>query len=111
MKTTEKLRKNTEFKKVYAKGKSYANKELVLYKFKNNVQCNRLGISVSKKVGNSVTRSRVTRLIRENFRLNEENLVLVGFDIVIIAREASSTKNFYEIKNSLYKLLKRQGLL
>jgi len=111
MKTTEKLRKNTEFKKVYAKGKSYANKELVLYKFKNNVQCNRLGISVSKKVGNSVTRSRVTRLIRENFRLNEENLVLVGFDIVIIAREASSTKDFYEIKNSLYKLLKRQGLL
>ncbi|ONI43554.1 ribonuclease P protein component [Candidatus Epulonipiscioides gigas] len=110
MKTT-KLKKNIDFKYVYSKGKSYANQEFVLYKLKNNLGVNRLGISVSKKVGNSVKRSRVTRLIRENFRLHEESLILTGFDIVIIAREASNNKNFYEIKNSLFKLLKRQGFI
>ncbi|OON95524.1 MAG: ribonuclease P protein component [Candidatus Epulonipiscioides saccharophilum] len=111
MKITNKLKKNTEFKKVYSKGKSFANQDLVLYKLKNNLTCNRIGISVSKRVGNSVVRSRVTRLIRENFRLIEHTLSAKGFDIVIIARDQIANKNFYDIKNSLGKLLKKQELI
>ena len=66
MKHTESLKKNYQFRYVYNRGKSMANRHLVLYLVKNGTQANRLGISVSKKVGKSVVRSHVTRLIRES---------------------------------------------
>ena len=65
MKHSESLKKNIYFQNVYKNGKSYANKYLVMYVLNNNTEENRLGISVSKKVGNSVVRHRITRLIRE----------------------------------------------
>ena len=84
-----KLRKNTEFRLVYRRGKSYANKLLVLYVFNNkknineeNLQYNKVGISVSKKVGNSVVRSRSKRLIYESYRLNIKD-VKTGYDFVL----------------------------
>ena len=70
-KFSESLKKNYDFQQVYRKGKSYANKYLVMYVLENNMDKNRLGISVSKKVGNSVVRHRITRLIRESYRLHE----------------------------------------
>ncbi len=69
---SESLKKNKDFQNVYRNGKSYANRLLVMYIWENHTERNHLGISVSKKVGNSVVRSRVTRLIRESYRLNEE---------------------------------------
>src|SRR3712207_8208848 len=69
-----KIRKNSEFRIVYKRGKSFSNKLLVLYVKRNGTNFNRLGISVSKKVGKSVIRSRVKRLIRESYRLNSSNL-------------------------------------
>ena len=66
MKYSESLKKNKDFQLVYKCGKSYANKYLVMYIKENNTGKNRLGISVSKKVGNSIVRHRLTRLIREN---------------------------------------------
>ena len=66
------ISKNFEFLNVYHHGKSYANRYLVMYLLKNGSSENRYGITVSKKVGNSVVRHRVTRLIRESIRLNEE---------------------------------------
>ena len=71
MKYSESLKKNRDFQNVYKKGKSYANRYLVMYVLKNDTERNRLGISVSKKVGNSVIRHHVTRLIRESYRLQE----------------------------------------
>lgn len=109
MKLTQSLKKNFQFRYVYNRGKSLANKYLVMYFIKNNQTYNRLGISVSKKVGKSVIRSRVTRLIRENYRLVEKNLKL-GFDIVIIARVSAKEANYYEISKSLYHLLKKHSL-
>ena len=95
---TESLRKNFEFKKVYDRGKSFADKFLVMYVLKNSSHKNRLGVSISKKVGKSVCRNRISRLIKENYHLNE-NLFLCGFDIVFIARNPSNEADFYTMRH------------
>ena len=82
---SESLKKNQDFKVVYQNGTSYANRLLVMYVLKNQHMKNRLGISVSKKVGNSVVRHRLTRLIRESYRLNETDFDS-NLDIVVVAR-------------------------
>ena len=64
MKYTESLKKNRDFQQVYKKGTSFANRYLVMYVMDNGLEINRVGISVSKKVGNSVVRHRVKRLIK-----------------------------------------------
>lgn len=107
MKYAESLKKNYDFRTVYRKGKSFSNKHLVVYKYKTNGPHNRVGISVSKKVGNSVVRSRVTRLIRESYRLNEESIDKMGWDFVIIARSGSSEASYHEISSALVHLLKQ----
>ena len=71
MQFSESLKKNRDFQNVYCNGLSYANRFLVMYVLENHLGKNRIGISVSKKVGNSVIRHRVTRLIRESYRLQE----------------------------------------
>ena len=75
MKYSESLKKNNDFKNVYRNGKSYANRYLVMYVLANGTERNRLGISVSKKVGNSVIRHHLTRLVRESYRLHEDMFV------------------------------------
>ena len=92
MKFSESLKKNMDFQNVYNNGKSYANKYLVMYVLENHLEKNRIGISVSKKVGNSVIRHHITRLIRESYRL-QEDVFNSGLDIVIIARAAAKNKN------------------
>ncbi|MBU3158982.1 ribonuclease P protein component [Clostridium frigoris] len=104
------IRKNTEFRTVYRRGKSFSNLLLVLYIYKNSKELNRCGISVSKKVGNSVIRGRVKRLISESYRLNNEGLK-TGYDLVFIARNPSNSKNYKEIESALTKLLKKAGLI
>lgn len=106
----EKIRKNIEFRTVYRRGKSFSNQLLVLYVYKNKKDINRVGISVSKKVGKSVIRSRVKRLISESYRLNKD-MIKTGFDLVFIARTASNDKSYFEIEKSLKNLFKRAGLL
>ncbi|WP_069999905.1 ribonuclease P protein component [Cellulosilyticum sp. I15G10I2] len=108
MKYTESLKKNYEFRLVYRKGKSFANKYLVLYKYKTNNEVNKLGISVSKKVGNSVVRSRVTRLIRESYRLNEEKVQGEGWIFIVVARTNAKGASYDEIASALIQLLKQQ---
>ena len=90
MKFSESLKKSKDFQKVYNKGNSYANRLLVMYVLENHTDKNRLGISVSKKVGNSVIRHHLTRLIREGYRL-QEDMFNSGLDIVVVAR--STAKN------------------
>ena len=84
MKYSESLKKNREFQLVYKQGTSCAHRVLVLYVEKNQVGRKRSGISVSKKVGNSVVRHHLARLIRESFRLHEEEFQC-GMDVVVIA--------------------------
>lgn len=107
---SESIKSNHDFRLVYNKGKSYANKYLIMYVYKNNKKRNRIGISVSKKVGNSVVRHRVTRLIRESFRLNED-IFINGLDIIVVARPGAKGKSYIEICNALIHLGKIHKIL
>ncbi|WP_461207541.1 ribonuclease P protein component [Clostridium sp. DL1XJH146] len=111
MNKEEKLRKNIEFKKVYRRGKSCANHLVVLYVYKNynNKNINRVGISVSKKVGKSVIRSRVKRLILESYRVHKDELEK-GYDLVFIARTNINDKNFKEVDSALINVVKKAGI-
>ena len=109
MKNSESLKKNQDFQKVYRNGTSKGNRYLVMYVLKNRYMKNRLGISVSKKVGNSVVRSRSKRLITESYRLNEKNLK-TGYDFVFIARNSIEGKSFFEVEEAMKKLFSKAGL-
>ena len=110
MKFSESLKRNSDFQKVYREGTSYANRYLVMYVCKNHTKRNRLGISVSKKVGNSVVRHRVTRLVRESYRVWEE-MFNSGLDMVVIARVSAKDKTCQEIESALLHLGKLHGIL
>ena len=97
------ISKNFEFLNVYHHGKSYANRYLVMYILKNGSSNNRYGITVSKKVGNSVIRHHLTRLIRESYRLHED-MFNSGLDIVVIARGTARDASFHQISSALKHL-------
>lgn len=103
MKFSESLKKNSDFQKVYRQGKSYANRYLVMYVLENHTEGNRLGISVSKKVGNSVIRHHLTRLIWESYRLHED-MFNNGLDIVVIARSTARDISYHETESALLHL-------
>ncbi len=112
---SESLKKNDDFRTVYKKGISYANKYLVMYILpnniiKNNQSMNRLGISISKKVGNSVVRHRFCRLVRESYRLHEE-IFNSGLDIVVVARTSAKDCTYAQIESALLHLGKLHGIL
>ena len=105
------LKKNDQFRAVYKNGRSKANYHLVMYVLENNLDENRLGISVSKKVGNSVVRHRLARLVRESYRLNVLKFNS-GLDIVVVARyTARDVKKCSEIEASLMHLAGKLRIL
>ncbi|MGX8796505.1 ribonuclease P protein component [Fusibacter sp. JL298sf-3] len=102
------LKKPSEFSRVYKRGKSYADRYLVLYAIPNKVGYCRLGLSISKKVGNSVTRNRVRRLIKEVYRLHcPENK---NYDYIVIARVNASKAVYKDVEKSFLNLLKKAGI-
>ena len=103
MKYSESLKKNRDFQQVYKRGTSKANRYLVMYVLPNQHMMNRLGISVTKKVGNSVVRHRLTRLIRESYRLNEAEFEN-SLDIVVVARPQAKDRTYQEIESALMHL-------
>ena len=105
-----KLRKNREFQNVYRNGTYLANKYLVVYKLNNAKGYNCFGITAGKKVGGSVVRNRVTRLIRQSIR-NIHHLILPGYDIVVLARAGSGDASLRQMENALFHLIKKHNLL
>lgn len=95
-----------EFRRVYAKGKSKADDCLVLYILENGADVRRFGITVSKRIGNSVVRSRVKRVIKEACRLQETHLK-AGYDYVFIARNPAKDKKSTDMEVSLKRLAER----
>lgn len=106
---TESLKKTIDFSKVYKNGKYRADKYIVVYCLKNDLKKNRLGISVSKKVGNSVIRHKLKRQVKESYR-KKENLYKIGYDIVVVLRKSSTDCNYDDICMSLEKLFKKCNL-
>lgn len=104
----ESLKKPSEFSKVYKRGKSFADKNIVVYYLPNQLGMTRVGFSISKKVGNSVTRNRVRRLIKESFRVNFENID--GYDIVFVARVRSNQVDYHEMTKSLKYIFRKLSL-
>ena len=104
------LSKREEFQNVYQNGNSCANRLLVMYAFKReDDKENRIGISVSKKVGNSIVRHRVKRLIKESFRLHQGEFNC-GYDLVIIARITAKGKSYKEMESALLHAAKIQKI-
>ena len=110
MKFSESLKSNRDFKNVYSSGKSYANKYLVMYVLENGTDTNRLGISVSKKVGNSVVRHRLTRLVRESYRLHED-IFNSGLDIVVVVRVNAKEIGYKEVESALLHVSKLHRMI
>lgn len=106
----ESLKNNLDFQKVYKSGSSYADRYMVMYILENGRDTNRYGISVSKKVGNSIVRHRLKRIVRESVRLNSDK-VRSGYDIVMIVRKALVGCKYDKAEKSFIHLCSLQGLL
>ena len=100
---SESMKKTRDFHNVYENGKSFADRFIVLYVWENGGSTNKVGISCSKKIGNSVVRHRFSRLVRESYRL-QENVLNSGLDIVVVARACARDASFHDIQNSLIRL-------
>lgn len=102
---TERLRSNQDFSKVYKEGISKANKYLVIYVRENGEKINRLGVSVSKKFGNSVKRHYFKRCVKESYRLHEKSFNS-GLDIVVLARQGAKDVKFSDIDSAILHLMR-----
>lgn len=109
MKFSTSLKLNHIFRRLY-RSNGQANSCLVLYARKNRTNTNRVGITVSKKLGKAVVRNRVRRRIREAYRLNEERF-LPGWDIVIVARSRAVEVSFQKLTQSLLSLSEQAGIV
>jgi ribonuclease P protein component len=100
------IKKNKDFQIVFKQGKSFANRQFIIYVLEKPEQPHfRVGLSVSKKIGNSVTRNRIKRCIRQAI-LELKDQIKQERDYVIIARNPASEMGFHEIKNSLVHVMK-----
>ncbi|RKU18209.1 ribonuclease P protein component [Candidatus Poribacteria bacterium] len=109
MQDPEKLKKSWEFQRAYQKGNKYWNRYFVIYVLHNPCNHLRLGITVSKKVGKSVQRNRVKRLIREAFR-QLRTQVKAGYDIVVVGRTPASRLTCQETQKALTHLFQRAAI-
>jgi len=108
MPVSYRLKKNRDFKRVYSYGKKVVGMYLVL-NFYQRAGCNRVGFSVSKKIGKAVVRNRIKRLLREAYRLNCEKII-EGYDLVFVARPRIVGKSFVEVQHEMINLLRKAGI-
>ena len=106
---TKSLKLNHIFRRLYA-GSGCGNGDLVLYARRNRLEENRVGVTVSKKMGNAVVRNRVRRRLREVYRLHESRF-LPGWDIVVVARHRAVTASFQDLTRAYLSLAKKAGVL
>ncbi|EOC99431.1 ribonuclease P protein component [Caldisalinibacter kiritimatiensis] len=104
------LRSNKEFKRVYKKGKSLANRYLVMFYIKNPYNYNRVGFTVTKKLGKAVVRNKVRRRIKEGYRLNADK-VKQGYDIIFLSRVNAKNAEYKDLERAILHLIRKSGLL
>ena len=110
MKRFPSVKKNSDFQRAYQTGRSYASSALVMYVCENGCRHNRLGVSCSKKIGNSVVRHTFARKMREIFRLNDFR-VKQGLDIIIVIRGKANYCTYQQIEQQYLNLLNRHHIL
>ena len=110
MKFTETLKKNYEFHRLYSKGRSAVTPFLVVYARQSRRPGNRIGFTVSNKLGKAVKRNRVRRRLREIYRLNEKRFVR-GTELVVVARGRAVTATFRQLESAFLSACGRLGLL
>ncbi len=109
MKLTKPLRMNYEFSRVYNRGRFLVGRTVVLHYLRRKGQANRLGVTASRKIKGSVPRNRIKRLLRESFRLLEEELN-TGYDMILVGRQSSSPPDYHQVSKEVEQLLKRAGI-
>ena len=110
MQDPKKLKKRWEFQNAYHRGNKYWNRYFVIYVLNTDAKALRLGITVSKKVGKSVQRNRVKRLIREAFRQLRPKME-IGYDVVVVGRTPASGLTCQETRNALAHLFQKAAIL
>ena len=110
MEHSQSLKKNHEFRRLYARGKSAVSPILVLYCRKNGRGINRVGITAGGKIGNAVQRNRIRRRLRECYRVNEKRFS-VGYDLILVARVRIRSASYWQIEEQLLRLAGRLDLL
>ena len=108
---TDGIKKDSDFRRVYQRGKSLADRNLVIYTMKNKSDKSRIGISISKKVGKAHVRNRIRRCIKEAYGLNIDERVQAGYDMVFIARISAADKDYREIERSLKYICKKANII
>lgn len=106
------LKKNYEFKNVLRKGKRIKGKQIEIFFIKENISMNKMGIAIGKKVGNSVSRNKIKRLIRENYRLLEDKINIGNCFIILWNKRVNGNEaDFYIIKEDMTKIFKKINIL
>ncbi|WAA09534.1 ribonuclease P protein component [Fervidibacillus albus] len=105
MKKKYRIKKNEDFQKIFQKGKSTANRQFIIYRLENGRDHFRIGLSVSKKIGNAVVRNRIKRYVRQAFHELEQE-IRPSYDLIIIARKSAKDMSYQEVKKSLIHVLK-----
>ncbi len=101
---------NTQFHRLYRRGKSVVTPTMVVYALKNKAGENRLGITAGKKIGGAVERNRAKRRVRELYRISQDNL-RKGYDICIVARSFTYRAPYKKLVNDFNKAMKTLGVL
>jgi len=110
MKKAVTLKKNYEFRRLYQKGVSAVSGGMVVYCRKNRMGRNRLGITVSVKLGHAVVRNRARRRLREVYRLNADRLT-PGYDLILVARGRTLTAPWKDLNDTFLRLCGKLDLL
>lgn len=110
MKRATTVKENYEFRRMYAKGKSGVSSCLVVYCRPNKRDHNRLGVTVSAKLGHAVVRNRIRRRLREIYRLSQPKMKQ-GFDIILVARSRAVTETYQDLERAYFRMCEKLDLL
>ena len=109
MQFSKALKLNHVFRRLYRKGNSQANRYLVIYARANGSAENRIGLTVSAKLGHAVDRNRIRRRLREIYRIHEVQFV-PGYDLVVVARSAAMDAPYAKLEKAYLSLMRQLSL-
>ena len=104
------LKKKKDFQAVYSRGKSYANRFLVLYVFRSKGFQGKVGFAAGKKLGNAVKRNRIKRLLRESYRMHQSEIE-EGVSLLLVGRKAALAVKCQELEKAFLALGRKAGIM